>query len=246
VDPKSFIAEAMSAQQQNPMMRNGQSGGINPQSNLKKLFDAWGVVYDDDKVVADMSYRSQMMNRVNPTALTLPGAALNKDDRLTKDLQALFMMTPGSFSITKKDGIEAVTLVQSSEVSAMIPGAEADKLRRENLNNFSSDGRNHALAVRLTGKFKTAFPDGKPADTAPPAAPKLPGEGGGAQSDENAPAAPAPAAPAATAPAAPAPSPAPAPAPPAPPPSLAAPAPAPAAPAAPAPLIPGGPATPAA
>lgn len=232
VDPKSFIAEAISGQQmQNPMMRQ-QANMINPQSNLKKLFDAWGVAFNDDMVVADMSYRSNVMGRVNPTALSLPNAALNKEDRLTRDLQAVFMMSPGSFTVTKKDGIESTVLIQSSEVSSMISNADADKVRRENLTNFSPDGRNLAMAVRLSGKFKTAFPDGKPAVVTPPSAPKLPGEGGGAQDDPNAPA-PAPT-PAAEPPATPAPA-TPAPAPAAPPPAAAP---------APAPLIPGGPAAP--
>lgn len=208
VDPKSFIAEALSGQQmQNPMMR-GQANMINPQSNLKKLFDAWGVAFNDDMVVADMSYRSNVMGRVNPTALSLPSAALNQEDRLTRDLQSLFMMSPGSFNVTKKDGIESTVLVHSSEVASLISGAEADRVRRENLTNFSADGRNLALAIRLSGKFKTAYPEGKPAAPATPAVPKLPGEGGGAQADANAPAAPAPA-PAPAAPAASTPAPAP-------------------------------------
>ncbi|MBL9113795.1 MAG: GldG family protein [Verrucomicrobiaceae bacterium] len=213
VDPKCFIAEAISGQQQqNPMMRN-QSSMIDTRSNLKKLLDAWGIGFDDDQVVADMSYRSNIMGRVNPTALSLPNEALNKDDRLTKDLQALFMMTPGAFSITKKDGIEVSPLIQSSEVASKISNADADKVRRENLTNFSPDGRNLALAVRLTGKFKTAFPEGKPIDNTPPA-PKVPGESGGAQDDANAPAPAATPAPAPAAPAAPAAAATPAPAPP--------------------------------
>ncbi len=246
VDPKSFIAEAISGQQmQNPMMRQ-QGGMINPQSNLKKLFDAWGVAYNDDMVVADMSYRSNVLGRVNPTALSLPSAALNREDRLTRDLQAIFMMSPGSFSVSKKDGIESTVLIQSSEVSSLITGAEADKVRRENLTNFSPDGRNLAMAIRLTGKFKTAFPDGKPAAPAAPSAPKLPGEGGGAEGDANAPAAPAASTPPAEAPAPSAPPPAEAPAAPpaaAPsaPPSLLQPEPA--APAAPAPATPPPPAS---
>jgi ABC-type uncharacterized transport system involved in gliding motility auxiliary subunit len=161
VDPKCFIAEAISSQGQNPMQQQ-QQGMIDGRSNLKKLFDAWGIGFDDDQVVADMSYRSTMMGRVNPTALSLPNEALNKDDRLTKDLQALFMMTPGAFAVSKKDGIEATTLVQSSEVAAKISVADAEKARRENLTNFSPAGRNFAMAVRLTGKFKTAFPDVQP------------------------------------------------------------------------------------
>ena len=244
VDPKCFIAEAISGQQQQNPMNRGQGGMINPQSNLKKLFDAWGVAFNDDMVVADMSYRSNMMGRVNPTALSIPSAALNQENRLTKDLQALFMMTPGSFTVTKKDGIEATTLVESSEVASMISSADADKVRTQNLNTFSPEGRKFPMVVSLTGKFKTAFPEGKPAEVTPPSGPKLPGEGGGAQTDANAPApAPAPTTPApAPAPAAPAPVAAPSPAPVAPA-ATPAPAPAPVAPAA--PLIPGGPAAPA-
>jgi ABC-type uncharacterized transport system involved in gliding motility auxiliary subunit len=252
VDPKCFIAEAISGQQQQNPMNRGQGGMINPQSNLKKLFDGWGVAFNDDMVVADMSYRSNMMGRVNPTALSLPSAALNQDNRLTKDLQALFFMTPGSFIVSKKDGIEATTLVESSEVASMISTADADKVRSQNLNTFSPEGRKFPMVVSLTGKFKTAFPEGKPADLTPPSGPKLPGEGGGAQQDANAPAPAATAAPAA--PAAPAPAPAPAATPaPTPAPVVAtptpaatpapAPAPAPVVPAA--PLIPGGPAAPA-
>jgi ABC-type uncharacterized transport system involved in gliding motility auxiliary subunit len=89
----------------------------------------------------------------------------------------------------------------------MIDTAEAEKLRRENLTSFTPSGKKQILAVRLSGKFKTAFPGGKPKG---PAAPK---EGGGAQDDANAPkpGAPATAAPAAAAaPAAKAPAPAPA------------------------------------
>ena len=32
------------------------------------------------------------------------------------------------------------------------------------LNGFKPSGVNYKLAIRLTGKFKTAFPEGEPAD----------------------------------------------------------------------------------
>ncbi len=224
VDPKSWLAEAVSSQQmQNPMMRNNPNAMINSQSNLKKLFEAWGIGFDDDKVVADMSYRRQIQNRVNPTAIMLPNKALNHQDRLTKDLQSIFMIGAGSFSITKTPGIEVTTLLSSSENAQMISNAEADKARTAALTSFSPEGRNLALAVRLQGKFKTAFPNGAPLKKAP----RVPGEGGGAQTDANAPAqpsAPAPAPAPAAAPAAP-PATAPAPVKAAPPASIAAPPP---------------------
>ena len=199
VDPKSVVAEhfGQQAMQQNRMMGGG-AGMINPQSDLKKLFTAWGIGYSNDMVVADMGSRATMGNRETPTALNLTSKSFNKDDRLTKALNSLFMLTPGTFSITKTEGIEATTLVSSTEFSQVITSAEAEKANSGQLSSFSAGGRNLPLVVRLTGKFKTAFPDGAPPK---PAAPK---EGGGAQ-DEAKPAAAAPApapAPVAAAPAA--------------------------------------------
>lgn len=192
VDPQSWIAQAYSGQP-NPM--TGQPGGqINPSSDLTNLFKAWGVAYNKSSVVADVNYRTAMQGRQNPTALRLPKEAFSKTDRVTSDLQTLLMMSAGSFDIEKKDGIESATLVTSSEASEMIDTTEAEKLRRENLSSFTPSGKKQILAVRLSGKFKTAFPGGKPKG---PAAPK---EGGGAQEDANAPKAAVPA-PASTAPA---------------------------------------------
>jgi len=236
VDPKSVVAEHFGQQQQqNPMMRQAPSM-INPQSDMKKLFSAWGIGYDIDSVVADMGNRATMGQRENPTALNLNTQAFDKESRLTKDLNSLFMLTPGVLNITKTGDIEAVALVSSSEYSQTIPSAEVEKANRGELNSFSAGGRKLPLVVQLTGKFKTAFPDG------PPANPPAPKEGGGAQ-DEAKPGAQAPAEAPAKAPEAPAPAPvvatpAPTPAPAAPvaaptpatpPPGIAAPAPAPAA-----------------
>ncbi|MDZ4401057.1 GldG family protein [Prosthecobacter sp.] len=161
VDPNSVVAQAFSGQQ-NPM--TGQPGGqINTASDLKNLFKSWGIGFKNDMVVADMNYRGMLQGRNNPTALQLPAAAISREDRITSGLNSLTMVTSGSFSIDKRDGIDADTLVTSSEESAMIDIADAEKARSpQGLTTFNSGGRKQILAVRLTGKFKTAFPDGKP------------------------------------------------------------------------------------
>lgn len=222
VDPKSVVAEhfGQQAMQQNRMMGGG-AGMINPQSDLKKLFTAWGVGYDQNMVVVDMGSRANMGNRENPTALNLTSKSFDKGDRLTKDLNSLFMLTSGTFSVSKTEGIDATTLVSSTEYSQSIPSSEAEKATNGQLNSFSAGGRNLPLVVRLTGKFKTAFPDGAPAKA------PAPKEGGGPQDEAKptpAPATPTPAP--APVPAATAPAPAAAPAPATPPPGIAAPAPA--------------------
>lgn len=189
VDPNSVVAQAFSGQQ-NPM--TGQPGGqINTTSDLKNLFKAWGIGFKNDMVIADMNYRGMLQGRNNPTALLLPAGAINGEDRITSGLNSLTLVTAGSFSIDKREGIDANTLASSSEESAMIDITEAEKARSpQGLSSFTSGGRKQLIGLRLSGKFKTAFPNGKPA---PPSGRP---DTGGAQ-DEAKPAAAAPAEPAA-------------------------------------------------
>lgn len=208
VDPQCLVAQRVYSQQQNPM--TGQPGGvINPTSDLPNLFKAWGVTYNKADIVADVNYRSQLMGRQTPVALRLPNEALNKSQSITSELQSLIFMMTGAFDISAKDGITATTLASSSEASDLIDNTTAEKLIREPVTTFNATGKRQTLAVMLKGKFKTAFPGGKPQGPAPtsggPGAPGgFPGmprpEGGGAQDDANAPKtsatpAPAPAAP---------------------------------------------------
>ncbi len=178
LDPQSWIAQAYSGQQ-NPM--TGQQSAVNTNSDLPKLLPAWGLSFQKDMVVADVNYRSMMQGRVNPTALRLPGAAVNSEDPITRQLQSVSMISAGAFGVDKKDGIEVVELLHSSEQSEMIDTTESERLRRENLKTFTPTGRRQVLGVRLTGRFKTAFPDGKPAGPAP-----VSGETGGAQEEAEA------------------------------------------------------------
>lgn len=185
VDPQSLIAQAYSGQP-NPM--TGQPGGvINTASDLPNLFKAWGVSYDKSLVVADVNYRTMMQGRQNPVALRLPKEAINKDERITADLQSLMLMSAGSIEAESKEGLTATVLAHSSEASEKIDTTEAEKLRRESLTNFSPSGQRQPLVVMLSGKFKTAFPNGKP--KMPAASP----ETGGAEADAGAPKAEAPA-----------------------------------------------------
>lgn len=164
VDPQSLLAQAMSSQP-NPM--TGQPGNmINTSSDLPNLFKAWGISYQKDMVLADMNYKGNLQGRLMPTALQLPGKAINQDDRVTSGLQAFTLINAGVLNIDRKEGLDVITLATSSEASELIDTAAADKLRREPMVNFTASGKKQVLGVRIAGKFKTAFPDGKPAAAA--------------------------------------------------------------------------------
>lgn len=180
VDPMSLLAQAMSSQQ-NPM--TGQPGNmINTSSDLANLFKAWGINYKKDMVLADMNYRGQLQGRMVPTALQLPAKAINQESRFTTGLQSFTLMNAGSFGIDKKEGLDATTLVSSSEASEMIDTAAAEKLRREPMTNFTASGKKQVVGVHIKGKFKSAFPNGRPN------APGVSKETGGAEQDATKPA----------------------------------------------------------
>lgn len=179
VDPQSLLAQAMSSQP-NPM--TGQQGNmINTSSDLPNLLKAWGIGYQKDMVLVDMNYRGNLQGRLMPTALQLPGQAINQDDRVTSGLQSFTLINSGALTVESKPGLNVITLVNSSEASELIDTAAADKLRREPMVNFNASGKKQVLGVRIAGKFKTAFPDGKPAAAAPSK------ETGGPQQDASAP-----------------------------------------------------------
>jgi ABC-type uncharacterized transport system involved in gliding motility auxiliary subunit len=123
VDPNFFYSRAL-AQGQPQMPGMPPQGGPSPTSDLPKLFDAWGVEYDANRVLADLDFGSEIIRRGNfsPTFLTLNRNALGSEasdpgltDPMTNMLNQLNMLTPGAFDINPKDGVEVDRLVLSSE-----------------------------------------------------------------------------------------------------------------------------------
>ncbi|MCP5538645.1 MAG: GldG family protein [Akkermansiaceae bacterium] len=163
VDPSFFASRFMG--QGNPMM--GAAGGPGPSSNLDKLFAAWGVGFNPDRVVADMVYQTQIREGYSPTVLSLAEEAINRGDPVTQRLNDIFLINPGALEVTAKEGITAETLLQSSPTNSLVSSMEADPTQRELIENlrknFKPSGKAEALAIRLSGNFATAFPDGNPA-----------------------------------------------------------------------------------
>jgi ABC-type uncharacterized transport system involved in gliding motility auxiliary subunit len=150
-------------QQQNPMMANMGGGG----SSLDKLLKAWGVQFDTSKVVADLRFKMQLRGRDGgpqeaPAWLALTADGINKDDVATSQLDNIWLPLCGAFTGTPVAGLKETVLLQSSKdaqlVDAMMANLASDNIMKE----FKPAGVSYKLAVRLSGKFKTAFPDGEP------------------------------------------------------------------------------------
>jgi ABC-type uncharacterized transport system involved in gliding motility auxiliary subunit len=195
VDPLCWIGQSYNGQQ-NPM--TGQSTFVAQSSDLPTLLKGWGVGYNKTEVVADMFFRGNLMGRQNPTALQLPTDAISKQNPITEGLQSISMISAGALSSPSGGDLSAEVLLESSEQSSTIDVPTAESLRTEPLREFTASGRKKVLGLRLSGKFKTAFPDG------PPKPPGSTDGTGGEQEDTGAPKADTPAEPAPAAPEAPA------------------------------------------
>jgi ABC-type uncharacterized transport system involved in gliding motility auxiliary subunit len=151
-----------------------QTGMMPPQSSstMEKLFKAWGMTFDTSRVVADMEHVAQLQQGPNPAVLALNETAVNKEDVVTADADNLIMAFSGAFAGMPPEGLTKTVLLKSSKRSQLVDPMMASMSGEQILNNFVSSGTEYALAVRLTGKFKTAFPEGKPKPKQPNTPPK--------------------------------------------------------------------------
>ena len=149
---------------QQPDLQNPFGGNAAGQSSLYNLFKAWGVEPSNGKVVADLTFASGEGPRLLPTLLSLNTEALNPDDVVTSQIGTLLIPFGASFTVKPPEGIKQTTLVHTSKNSMLADLIIATLSGEPSTRGFQPSGKEEPLAFRLTGKFKTAFPNGKPAD----------------------------------------------------------------------------------
>src|SRR5579862_625297 len=165
VDPLAD-ADTSGAAQGNPQM----AMFADRSSNLPKLFKAWGVEYDPQKVVLDRGHAAQITVGGgapirDPAILSFTKGDLNGDDVITANLGSMNIGSPGFFTLAKDSSNKLVPLVQTSPDS-MVVAANQVKFAQDPsklLDGFKPDNERHVIAGRLEGKFKSAFPDRKDA-----------------------------------------------------------------------------------
>ena len=158
---------------QNPQMRIPGMGGA---STLSRLFTKWGVNFENSKVVADFNFRLNQRDplsrgRIMPAYLALGKKAFNQEEIVTRDLGSIRMPYAGSFDVSNlATGLTAKELISSSDQAKLVDGMSSQFNGEKIMDSFltgSEDGKptgtnKYALAVKISGTFTTAFPDGKP------------------------------------------------------------------------------------
>lgn len=141
-------------------------------SELNRLLVAWGLELVPSKVVGDLqlSMKVRFDNQSRPMILdypvwmNLPPSLFDANDIVTGSLGNVVLATPGH--MTKVDGVDTqVTPLISSSSNAMLIGTELLGFAsdpQEILRQYRPAGESYMLAARVTGKAKSAFPDGPP------------------------------------------------------------------------------------
>jgi len=140
----------------------GMGGGGGTPSSLDKLLKAWGLGFDSGKVVLDMRYLTGAGARMLPTLLSLNDNAFDPNDITTARLGSLLMPFAGVFTGKPVEGLSETVLMKTSAYSQLVDSFSAMTQGEAAVRGFAPSGTEYPLAIRLSGKFKTAFLEGPP------------------------------------------------------------------------------------
>lgn len=137
-------------------------------SNLPKLFKAWGIEYDPQKVVLDrsralpISVDAGQQPVRHPAVLGFTADDLSHDDVVTANLDSINASTVGYFSLAADAKDETLTpLIQTTADATTVPTSRVRVLPDPNslYAGYTPSGEHYVIAARLGGKLKSAFPE---------------------------------------------------------------------------------------
>src|SRR6266705_383809 len=135
---------------------------LDPSAYFDQLGQMGGMGFDSGKVVLDMRYLTGAGARTLPTLLSLNDNAFDPNDIATARLGSLLMPFAGAFTGKPVEGLNETVLMKSSAYSQLVDAFAATTQGEAAVRGFKPSGTEYPLAIRLTGKFKTAFPEGRP------------------------------------------------------------------------------------
>ena len=138
----------------------------NTASDLKKLFDAWGIDYDPKQVVGDLTGAWRVRANPGDRVQSVDYVAwfnirdgINHEDPATADLTQVTVATAGS--LRKKDGAD-ITFTPLLTASPKAGPVDLDKVKSQPnpsqiLGTFKSEGGPYVIAARVRGILNSAF-----------------------------------------------------------------------------------------
>lgn len=163
VDPHSEVDTPV-RQQNSPLEVEGGRT-----SNLKPLFDAWGIEYDPTKVVLDRKYAltvggaHQGQSR-HYALLGIGNNNIDSEDVISSELELITVAVAGHLKAKEGSSIEMTPIVTSSDDAMLIDAAQFRFLPdlSQLSKNFNPSGELYTFIARVQGKLNSAFPNGQP------------------------------------------------------------------------------------
>jgi ABC-type uncharacterized transport system involved in gliding motility auxiliary subunit len=169
VDPSSAYFKHQGGQ-------DAMMGGPQPNvsSDLPLLLGPWGISYDPQSVVGDLDNAREVVlpdhsTMRYPVWLDLTAANFNATALPTAQLGSALFIEAGSLSLKAGSTLTFTPLIETSANSGTIAAASLQFAQPEDVARQITPSGRKVIAALVTGKFRTAFPDGPPED-APAAA----------------------------------------------------------------------------
>jgi ABC-type uncharacterized transport system involved in gliding motility auxiliary subunit len=159
-----------------PAQTEGMPQGMPPigqGSDLPLLFDAWGIEFPSEDVVADAQLALPITTGASPRPVRHYGYLgvtsdwMSADDIVTAELSVVNLATAGYIRAADDAAAELQPLLSSSTSSMAMRATRFSFLPDPTTlqSGFVPSGEEYVLAARVTGTLPSAFPNGRPDTT---------------------------------------------------------------------------------
>jgi gliding motility-associatede transport system auxiliary component len=167
VDPSSLYFKRQGGQ---AAMFGGPQPNIS--SDLPVLLGGWGVAYDPNMVVGDLENAEEVQLRDEsrlryPVWINLTQDDFNPKALPTAQLETALFIEPGSVKLKPGTDLTFTPLIETSDKSGEIPVAALQFAQPDEVARQVKASGKRTIAALITGRFKSAFPDGAPKDPEP-------------------------------------------------------------------------------
>jgi ABC-type uncharacterized transport system involved in gliding motility auxiliary subunit len=137
-------------------------------SDLPELLAAWGVTFRARDVLADVAYATEvpMQDGQPPVLFPLWVSIPTFDDAqpVTAGFDSVMLAHAGVLAAADGASTKITPLLRSSDASALLPASEVGRMNPYRLrDDVRPTGETYTMAAVVEGRFRSAFPAGKPA-----------------------------------------------------------------------------------
>ena len=159
--------------QANPQQQMMGQPTPNVSSDLPVLLSAYGIAYDSQKIVGDIENPLPVGGANNtvvrmPTWLSLRKENFSAKALPTAQLNTAWFIESGSISAKPGSTLTFTPLIETSAQAGDIPSMMLQFAQPDDIAKQITPSGKKTIAALVTGKFKSAFPDGAPKDEPKP------------------------------------------------------------------------------